>query len=359
MKKLKITVLPGEGVGQDLTLACIPVFSALKIPVDFQFGEIGFEAWEHSGNALPNKSLEFIKSSDATLIGAVRDDFKTKSINKNNINQRNPSSIYLSPIPQLKEELDIYASVIVKVNIFNAQVSKKAYICKEILLGEENVFSSTESKINKENKLPSHEKELCTIDMNFSFKQLIEFAFQYAAKNHYPTVILENAINAERSNIESDFFKKIAGKYPKINNKIIINSNLSIAQKKDHVVIISPNCSQENLSETENIMLKKFSSIVHFGLYGCYFQPFIADNAYIKPYNVNPISMFLAIALMLKTLGYKLEADTIEKAVQNIIVDDKCLILNLKCKYSTLDLANIIIDEVSYLRDDKQLEIAY
>ncbi len=46
MKPLKIAVLPGDGIGQDVTAAAIPIFQLLDIPVELTFGDIGWEFWK-------------------------------------------------------------------------------------------------------------------------------------------------------------------------------------------------------------------------------------------------------------------------------------------------------------------------
>ena len=71
----KITVLPGDGIGPEVTEWGKNVLQAVanKFGHDFQFEEalLGHSAIEATGNPLPDETLEKCKNSDAILLGAV------------------------------------------------------------------------------------------------------------------------------------------------------------------------------------------------------------------------------------------------------------------------------------------------
>src|SRR5262245_53843157 len=74
MKK-KITVLPGDGIGKEVTACGKKVLEQVAecFGHEFVFDEatIGHEAIEATGEALPAASLEKMRNSDAILFGAV------------------------------------------------------------------------------------------------------------------------------------------------------------------------------------------------------------------------------------------------------------------------------------------------
>jgi 3-isopropylmalate dehydrogenase len=73
--KAKITVLPGDGIGVEVTAAAIDVLQSIagKYGHEFTFDEalIGGIAIDKTGTALPDETLHTAEQSDAILLGAV------------------------------------------------------------------------------------------------------------------------------------------------------------------------------------------------------------------------------------------------------------------------------------------------
>ncbi|HEX5169457.1 MAG TPA: isocitrate/isopropylmalate family dehydrogenase, partial [Cyclobacteriaceae bacterium] len=74
MKK-KITILPGDGIGKEVTSCGKKVLDQIAESFGHEFlydyATIGHEAIEATGEALPEESLTKMKNSDAVLFGAV------------------------------------------------------------------------------------------------------------------------------------------------------------------------------------------------------------------------------------------------------------------------------------------------
>ena len=75
MAKKNILIVPGDGIGQEVTAAGKKILDkiAAKFGHEFIYDEalIGHVAIEATGTALPDESLEKMKKSDAVLFGAV------------------------------------------------------------------------------------------------------------------------------------------------------------------------------------------------------------------------------------------------------------------------------------------------
>ena len=71
----KITILPGDGIGKEVTAEGKRVLEKIADAYghDFQFDEalIGHAAIEVTGNPLPDETLSKLRNSDAILFGAV------------------------------------------------------------------------------------------------------------------------------------------------------------------------------------------------------------------------------------------------------------------------------------------------
>ena len=75
--KLRITVLPGDGIGPEVTKQAVAVLSAVSdvcgYEFRFEYHKIGGAAIEAEGKPLPERTLAACLESDAVLLGAVGD----------------------------------------------------------------------------------------------------------------------------------------------------------------------------------------------------------------------------------------------------------------------------------------------
>lgn len=73
--KYKITLLPGDGIGTEVTASAVKVMKAVgeKFNVDFEFEEklIGGSSYDAFGNPLTEDTLQSCYNSDAVFLGAV------------------------------------------------------------------------------------------------------------------------------------------------------------------------------------------------------------------------------------------------------------------------------------------------
>lgn len=100
---LRIGLIPGDGIGKEVIPAGRRILEALpsSLGLKFEFTDLhaGFETFEKTGAALPDKTVEILKNEcDGALFGAVS----------------SPSTAvkgYSSPIVALRKRLDLYANV--------------------------------------------------------------------------------------------------------------------------------------------------------------------------------------------------------------------------------------------------------
>ena len=71
---MKIAVLPGDGIGPEVTREAVRVLEALGLPdLELTFADVGGAAYKASGHPLPAATLDLARTSDAILFGAVGD----------------------------------------------------------------------------------------------------------------------------------------------------------------------------------------------------------------------------------------------------------------------------------------------
>jgi homoisocitrate dehydrogenase len=94
----RIALIPGDGVGKEVVPAARQVLEALPLAFDFVELDAGWEVFERTGTALPQRTASVIRSCDGAIFGATQ----------------SPSQKvegYASPILALRNQLDLYANL--------------------------------------------------------------------------------------------------------------------------------------------------------------------------------------------------------------------------------------------------------
>ncbi len=70
---MKIAILPGDGIGPEITKQAVDVLRALNVGAELIEAQIGGAGYEKFGDPLPDSTLDLAIKSDAVLLGAVGD----------------------------------------------------------------------------------------------------------------------------------------------------------------------------------------------------------------------------------------------------------------------------------------------
>ncbi|HZE91932.1 MAG TPA: 3-isopropylmalate dehydrogenase, partial [Rhizobacter sp.] len=70
---MKIAVLPGDGIGQEIMAEALKALACLDLPFELEQAKVGGVAYAAHGHPLPDSSLKLAKAADAVLFGAVGD----------------------------------------------------------------------------------------------------------------------------------------------------------------------------------------------------------------------------------------------------------------------------------------------
>lgn len=68
-----IAVLPGDGIGPEVTREARRVLEALNLDLQFEEAPVGGAAYLEAGHPLPPETLDLVKRADAVLFGAIGD----------------------------------------------------------------------------------------------------------------------------------------------------------------------------------------------------------------------------------------------------------------------------------------------
>lgn len=93
---MKIAVLPGDGIGKEVTPVAYEVLKQTIPDAEFIHVDVGYERFLREGTALTDSDLDLIKSCNCVLFGAITTP---------------PKRCYRSVILTLRSELELYANI--------------------------------------------------------------------------------------------------------------------------------------------------------------------------------------------------------------------------------------------------------
>ncbi len=68
---MKILVLPGDGIGKEVTAAAVEVLKAAAPEMEMEYGLLGGGAYDETGDPFPAETRKKVDEADAVLLGAV------------------------------------------------------------------------------------------------------------------------------------------------------------------------------------------------------------------------------------------------------------------------------------------------
>jgi len=98
LQTYRIALIPGDGVGQEVVPAARRVLAALPLAFEFVELDAGWEVFERTGSALPQRTASAIRGCDGAIFGATQSPSRKVEG-------------YSSPILALRKQLDLYANL--------------------------------------------------------------------------------------------------------------------------------------------------------------------------------------------------------------------------------------------------------
>lgn len=359
-EKIKLLVLPGDGAGQEVTEAVLPIFDKFNLPIHLEFGDIGWECWKESGDPVPQKTWDSLKRADATLLGAITSKPSKEAEAELSSLLQGKNLSYISPVIQLRQKLHLYANV---RPIFDLSEKEKFNFCV-IRENTEGLYSGLDYKclpeklrsfLKQEKKYSEEELDemACTmrIQTKAALERIYQFAFKYAQENHLPKVTLADKPNVLRnsSQLAREVFESVAQSHSSIEYEIanIDAVGLWMVKRPEKFgVIVAENMFGDILSDVGAGVMGGlgFAPSANIGENSVYFEPVHGSAPNVPSNKANPSAMFLTVKLLLEHLGYQEEADHLLSALKRVLKEAKSLTYDLGGTTSTQEMAKAIIN---------------
>ena len=326
MATYDVTMIPGDGIGPEVTEATRKVLEATGVGFNWDYQDAGLIALEKHGDLLPESTLASVRRNKVGLKGPITTPIGG-GFRSVNVGLRQALGLYanLRPaktIPGVRSFFDNIDLVIVRENLegmysgieFDTETPEAAEVI---------------AKINSLSKTKVAEKAAISIKVitEHNTRNIVKFAFDYARANGRKRVTIVHKANIMKFS-DGLFLRvalEVAAQYPDIesNDRIIDNMCMQLMQKPDEYdVLVMANLYGDIVSDLTAGMIGGLGVAPggNIGTLASVFEPIHGSApTHAGKNEANPVAMILSGALMLRHLGEQVAAERVENAVAKVI----------------------------------------
>jgi tartrate dehydrogenase/decarboxylase / D-malate dehydrogenase len=351
MKTFSIAVIPGDGVGKEVTPAAQHVLTVAGRHFDaqFDFEEFtwGSDYYRLHGIMMPANALELLRSKDAILLGAVGDPAIPDNVTLNGL---------LLPI---RRGFDQFANARPAV-LYKGVASPLA---KKVEIDMVVVRENTEGEYAQIGGFlyQGHAEEVAiqtSVFTRHGVDRVIRFAFELARKrNKKRRVCSITKSNAQGYSMVlwDRVFEQVAGEYPDISTESLLVDAAAmnfIRRPESFDVVVGSNLFGDILSDvsaiiTGSIGLAPSANLDPTRRFPSMFEPVHGSAPDIAGRGiVNPLAAILSAGMMLDHLGLEQAGHAVERAVAAVLADGRFTPADLGGSASTQQVTDAVIERL-------------
>ena len=328
-----ITILPGDGIGPEVTEQAVRVLQAVASRYGHTFNMtwalVGLSAIEAEGAAISDATMQLCQRSDAILFGAIGDPPRSAGLNSN----LQPAKALL----RLRKELELFANLR-PVRPFQALLnasSIKAEVLQgtDLLVVRELTGGLYYGKPSEIRETPKGDEAIDTLlYMEAEIERIVRTAFALAKDRRKKVTSVDKANVLSSSRLWRRTAERIAADYPDVTLEHLLVDSCAmhiIRHPASFDVIVTENMFGDILSDEASMLAGSLGMLpsasfgtrrTAYGLFGLY-EPIHGSAPDIAGQRkANPIAAILSAAMLLRySLGLKEEAAVVEAAVERII----------------------------------------
>lgn len=352
MNSLQIAVLPGDGIGPEVTSEAVSILRSVAALVDglqFEFTQqpVGAAEYQRSGNPLPDAAFEACRAADAVLLGAMGLP-----------NVRWPDGKEMTPQIDLRERLDLYCGLR-PIYLYHADDSPlKNYAAGEIdfVLVRENTEGLFSARLSQRDAAADEVRDVLRITRRAS-ERIVRSAFEQAQTRQQKQARSQKVTLVDKANVLPtmvflrEIFDEIAAGYPDIETERVYvdAASLFLVQRPQSFdVLVTENMFGDILSDLAAGLVGGLG-MAPSGDIGddcAVFQPSHGTAPDIAGKGIaNPIATILSASLMLRWLDTPetlLGHQMIEAAVREVLGDRANRTSDMGGKLSTREMGERI-----------------
>jgi len=334
-----ITLIPGDGVGPEVSAATRKVLEATGVAFNWEVAEAGSIALEKSGTPLPESVLGSIRKNGVALKGPV-----TTPV----------GSGFRSVNVALRKSLDLYACVRPCKIYPGAPTQYRNVDIVVVRENTEDLYIGIEFERGKPETTRLLELVLETKgdvigqDSGVSLKaisaagsrRIVKYAFDYARNYGRKKVTAVHKANILKftDGLFLETAREVAGEYPDIEFGDMIIDNLCmqlVRRPHQFDVLVLPNLYGDIISDLCAGLVGGLGLApgANLGDNAAVFEPTHGSAPkYAGQDRVNPMAMMLSGVMMLRYLGEIAAADRLERAIAGVIAEGENVTYDLKAE---------------------------
>jgi isocitrate dehydrogenase (NAD+) len=333
MSSYTVTLIPGDGIGPEVTAAAVRVLTATGIDFDWETENAGANTVGSEGTALPTRVLESVRRNKLALKGPTETPIGTghRSVNV-----------------ELRKSLDLYANL---RPVRTLPGVKSRYDGVDLVVVRENtedLYSGLEHVV-----VPGVVESIKIITEKASLR-IAHFAFDYALKNGRKRVTAVHKANIMKlsDGLFLDCCRSVAKDHPQVKYDEIIVDNCCMQLVLDPTrfdMLLLENLYGDIVSDLCAGFIGGLGMApgANIGEAGAIFEAVHGSAPDIAGKNLaNPMALILSSAMMLDHLGEVEAGRRVREAVHATLRDGKVLTRDLGGSAGTSQIAEAIAARV-------------
>lgn len=325
-----ITLIPGDGIGPEVTNAARRVIDASGLEINWEVVEAGAALIEKFGTPLPQYVLDSVRKNKIALKGPMTTPIGTgfRSVNV-----------------ALRKELDLYANVRPAKNLPGVITRFDNVDLIIVRENTEDLYAGVEHMVGAD------AAESIKIITRKCCERIVHFAFDLAIREGRKRVTAVHKANIMKctDGLFLSVAREIAASYPQIefDDMIVDAMSMRLVQSPENYdVLVMPNLYGDILSDLCAGLVggPGVAPSANIGKGVAIFEPVHGSAPDFAGQNkLNPVACILSGVMMLKYLGETDAAERINTAVEDVLKEGITLTFDLGGTASTSDMADAII----------------
>jgi 3-isopropylmalate dehydrogenase len=321
---MKIAILPGDGIGPEITNQAVGVLKALNVGAELVEAPIGGAGYEKFSDPLPDSTLDLAIKSDAVLLGAVG-DWKYDTLPRDKRPERG--------LLRIRKELNLFANLrpaILYPELVGASTLKAEIVSNlDIMIVREltgDIYFGQPRGIHTNER--GEREGINTMRYSESeIKRIAHVAFQIAMRRSKKLCSVDKANVLETTELWRQIMIDLSKEYPEVELTHMYVDNAAmqlIKNPKQFDVLVTGNIFGDILSDEASMLTGSIGMLPSASLdsnnKGMY-EPSHGSAPDIAGKNIaNPLATILSVAMMFRyTFSDEKNARKIESAVKKAL----------------------------------------
>ncbi len=333
MSKTTVTLLPGDGIGPEVSNATVRVLDAAGAEIEWERHLAGTEALEKFGNPLPPEVLESIRRNRLALKGPV-----TTQVGKG----------FKSINVQLRQELELYANLRPSRSLESIPSRFSGVDIIVVRENTEDLYAGLEHVV-----VPGVVESIKIITEKASLR-IARFAYEYARRHGRKRVTAVHKANIMKlsDGLFLDCVRRVASEYPEIHSddKIVDNMCMQLVMRPEEWdVLLLENLYGDIVSDLCAGLVGGLGVVPggNIGLDVAVFEAVHGSAPDIAGKDLaNPLALMRSGIMMLYHMQKDQVAERVRRALRDVIVRQKIRTRDLGGEASTTRFTDAIVEAI-------------